>query len=525
MIKGLDELVKEVNYKEMFKNYVPTDYALRVVNTIKLIHGTTGTENKTPLIHYHMLDNIVKHRNTLNVAARGTAKSTLSKYVVFDLALFGELPNFGDVDVMMYVSDTAENGVKTFFTNLKFTWENSDFLKEYIPNARFTQDECELANKDGHRLFVKGFGVSTGVRGFTRYSNRPKVAILDDLFTDKNAQSPTVVADIETIIYNAIEQALHPSKRKFIWTGTPFNKKDPLYKATYSKSWNASVYPVCNAFPCTEEDFVSAWEDRFTYESIKFTYDKLLDNGKIDGFNQELMLRIISDEDRLISPMDIIWYDRKEVLNNKHKYNFYITTDFATSEKQKADFSVISTWAYNAKGDWLYVDGIVKRQDMSINIEDLFRFVSIYKPQSVGIEITGQQKGFVSWLRQEQIRRNIWFVFAKDGNTKEEGLRPNTSKLVRFNTVVPLFKSRKIWFPEDLKDSMELKEAMDEILHVTSSGFKSVHDDFIDTISMLPLMLPWKPVEDSFSHNVPEDDVYSKYRHIESTYSLDSYIV
>ena len=209
----------------------------------------------------------------------------------------------------------------------------------------------------------------------------------------------------------------------------------------------------------------------------------------------------------------------------KHKYNFYITTDFATSEKQKADFSVISTWAYNAQGDWLYVDGIVKRQDMSINIEDLFRFVSIYKPQSVGIEITGQQKGFVSWLRQEQIRRNIWFVFAKDGNTKEEGLRPNTSKLVRFNTVVPLFKSRKIWFPEDLKDSMELKEAMDEILHVTSSGFKSVHDDFIDTISMLPLMLPWKPVEDSFSHNVPEDDVYSKYRRTESTYSLDSYIV
>ena len=73
------------------------------------------------------------------------------------------------------------------------------------------------------------------------------------------------------------------------------------------------------------------------------------------------------------------------------KFNFFITTDFATSAKQTADYSVISVWAYNSNGDWFWVDGICVRQTMDKSIDDLFRLVQMYKPQQTGIEITGQQ--------------------------------------------------------------------------------------------------------------------------------------
>ena len=135
----LESLVANIDYSTMFINYIPCDYALRVVSTIKLINGERGEENKTPLIHLHMLDQIACSLDTLNVAARGTAKTTLNKYIVFDTAIYGEIPGFGDVSVMMYISDTSENGVKTFFNSLKFTWDNSPFLKHYIPKVRFTQ--------------------------------------------------------------------------------------------------------------------------------------------------------------------------------------------------------------------------------------------------------------------------------------------------------------------------------------------------------------------------------------------------
>ena len=46
-------------------------------------------------------------------------------------------------------------------------------------------------------------------------------------------------------------------------------------------------------------------------------YIKAKGAGQLDSFNQELMLRITSEEDRLIDDSDIIWYKRKNVLDNK----------------------------------------------------------------------------------------------------------------------------------------------------------------------------------------------------------------
>ena len=210
------------------------------------------------------------------------------------------------------------------------------------------------------------------------------------------------------------------------------------------------------------------------------------------------MLRIsIGVEDRLIQDHDIAWYKIDAVLRNKQRFNFYITTDFATSEKQKADYSVISVWAYNNAGDWLWVDGICKRQTMDKNIDDLFRLAQTYRPQQVGIEVTGQQQGFVNWIQGEMLNRNIYFPLASDSNSGAPGIRPNTNKLVRFNTMVPFFKARKVFFPVEKKNSEPVAEAMNELELATPGGFKSKHDDFIDTISMLASLTPWKPSEEA----------------------------
>ena len=316
--------------------------------------------------------------------------------------------------------------------------------------------------------------------------------------SDKSAESKTIIKDIENVIYKAVRQAMHPTKRKVIWIGTPFNKKDPLYKAAGTKAWSTKVYPICMQFPCTKENFVGAWEDRFPYEAVRAEYDMLKENGRVDAFNQELMLRILSDDDRLVLDEDIVWYTRNTVLNNLQDYNIYITTDFATSEKEKADFSVISVWALDWKGRFHWIDGIVKRQDMAVNVDDVFRFVQLYVPLLTGVEISGQQKGFVSWLKREMTVRSIYFMIASDKSSGEEGLRPNTSKLTRFNIALPLFKQRKIAFPEELKESAAILEFIDELSSVTPSGFKSLHDDCADTISQLPLIEYFTPIDPKF---------------------------
>ncbi|MCK5915252.1 MAG: hypothetical protein KAG92_03855 [Deltaproteobacteria bacterium] len=409
--------------------------------------------------------------------------------------------------------------------NLEFRWENSDFLQRYVPTVRFTDIRWEFVNIDGRKFVVKGYGAKTGVRGAKEMGVRPQLAVLDDLISDEDARSETVIKSIEATVNKAVNFALHPTHSKIIWSGTPFNARDPLYKAVESGAWKVNVFPICNEFPCSREDFIGAWESRFSYNYVRGQYEFSRAQGKIADFNQELMLRIMSDEDRLIADSDIVWYKRANVLNNKGAFNFYITTDFATTEKSSGDFSVISVWAYNNNGDWLWVDGVIKKQLMNKNIDDLFRLAQKYKPMNVGIEVTGQQGGFISWIQDEMMRRNIYFNLASEGNKSAPGIRPNTNKMQRFNTVVPMFKMNKIWFPQEMKTSSEMMEAMNELSLASANGFKSKHDDFIDTISMLSVIGAWKPSQETPA--MAEDDKYWDEFDDRDTHNLplDSYVV
>lgn len=500
--KEIDDWLNEVDYKDLNDgSYVPSEFALFFMNFIKLVNGKVGESNKTPPVHLKMLDKVVGDKDYIaNLCFRGAAKTTLFfEYFVLFLAVFGYLPNFGEISGLIYVSDSMENGVKSARKNVEFRYNNSEFLKEWLPVAKFTDNYLEFENKEGHKLGCKMFGAKTGLRGTKIFGKRPPLAILDDLISDDDATSRVQMQAIKDTVYKGVDYALDPTRRKVIFNGTPFAKGDIMVEAVESGAWDVNVWPVCEQFPCEEHEFRGAWEDRFTYDFVMKAYQRAVLNGKVAAFMQEMMLRISSDEERLVQDSEIREYSRKALLEYKSSYNFYITTDFATSESQSADFSVISVWAINANGDWFWVDGICERQDMAKTIDSLFRLVQIYRPQSVGVEITGQQGAFIKWLQQEMMTRNIWFNFASSEKSGAPGIRPVINKLTRFNLVVPLFKAGKMYFPEEMKASKIMGHFYGQIKLATMNGLKG-KDDCIDTISMLMYMNAWKPSEDQGKH-------------------------
>ena len=208
-------------------------------------------------------------------------------------------------------------------------------------------------------------------------------------------------------------------------------------------------------------------------------------------------------------------------MRNKANFNFYISTDFATSEKQSADYSFISVWAYNNAGYWFWVDGICRRQHMGANMDDLFRLVQKYKPQLVGIEVTGQQGGFIPWIKSEMMNRNIWFTLASDTKSGEEGIRPSVNKLQRFNVVVPWFKQGMMHFPDDCQSHEALVEILLELRQAAVGGFKSKHDDAIDTISMLAAFKTFKPSEEVMKGS----GIWGDDDPVDNQSSLSSYLV
>lgn len=520
----VEDYLQDISYAPD-ADYVPSEFALEFVAFIKLVNGEAGEENETPVMHLKMLDQLVSSkRNICNLCSRGLAKSTImGEYLFLYLAVYGKLPGFGEIYYALYVSDSIENGVKKMRYRIERRWQNSPFLQHYIPETRFTDIRWYFKNREGKELVVSGHGAKTGVRGTVELNTRPQLAVLDDLVSDEDARSDTVIASIEATVYKAINYALHPTRSKIIWSGTPFNAKDPLYKAVESGAWDVNVFPICERFPVEREEFRGAWEDRFTYEYVKEQYDQALKAGKIDSFDQELMLRIMSDDDRLILDHEIIWYDLERVIRNKQAFNFYITTDFATTEKSSADYSVISVWAYSNQGHWLWVDGICERQTMDKNLDDLFRLAQEYRPQNVGIEISGQQAGFIPWIQNEMLSRNIFFPLASDKSSNQLGIRPSTNKLQRFNVVVPLFKMQKIWFPRQKRYTKVLEEGIEELKLASMGGFRSKHDDFIDTVSMLGSIKAWKPSQVTPNPEA-NDDIWAEMSPQENG-SLENYLV
>lgn len=524
----LDQWLDQVDYAELNSSaYVPTEFALFFMNFIKLVNGGTGETNKTPPVHLKMLDKMVSSRSYIaNLCFRGAAKTTLfMEYLVLYVAVFGYLPNFGKVSGMIYVSDSMDNGVKSARKNIEFRYNNSAFLQEWLPEATFTDAYLEFKNKEGHMLGCKMFGAKTGLRGTKIFGKRPTLCVLDDLVSDDDAKSKASMQAIKDTVYKGVNFALDPEKRKVIFNGTPFNQEDILIEAVESGAWDVNVWPVCEKFPCTEEEFVGAWEDRFSYQFVRDQYEMAVKTGKLSSFYQELMLRISSEDERLVQDSEIRWYKRTELLKNKQNFNFYITTDFATSSKQTADYSVIFVWAYNANGDWFWVDGVMERTTMDKSIDNLFRLCQLYKPQAVGVEVTGQQGAFINWIQQEMMNRNIWFNFASSEKGGAPGIRPTVDKLSRFNLVVPWFKAGKMFFPEEMRTSVIMGILMGQYRLATSSGLKG-KDDGIDATSQLAYLKPWKPNESPIvTDDIEEESVWGDERPQEEPNALASYIV
>lgn len=493
---SVDDWLDSVDYKSLNEgNYLPTDFAINFMLFIQLVNGEQGESNTTPVVHLKMLDKVVgKKERIANLCHRGLGKTTLFiEYFFPFLCLFQKIPGFGEVDGMIYVSDSMDNGVKSARKNIEHRYRSSEWLQEWIPQATFTDKYIEMTSKNGFTIAMKMFGAKTGIRGTKIYGKRPVLCVLDDLVSDDDAKSQVSMDAIKDTVYKGVDYALDPNRKKIIFNGTPFAKTDILYEAVESGAWHVNVWPVCEKFPCSREEFQGSWPERFSYDHVLSQYEASVKTGKLAAFNQEYMLRISSDEERLVSDADIRWYTRPALLKVRNNFNFYITTDFAVSDKETADYSVISVWAYNSNGDWFWVDGMCRRQTADKTINDLFKYAQQYKPQSVGIETSGQQRVFIDYIKSQMMQRNVWFTLA--GKAGREGIHPIGNKLARFNMVVPLFKAGHIYWPEEAKGSIVMNEFMSELRLATINGLKG-KDDCLDTISMLMQMQAWKPSEE-----------------------------
>ena len=492
----------------MANPYIPSEIALKFISFVR---ATGNEEFSSPALHYQMADKLFSSdkadKNVLEECCRGVGKSTVAEYAVIFAAAMGEWPGFGKCPFIIFLGASAEGNVKQFFKNVASKISNSTFLSNVVSVKRVTDKEMELVNADGVELFVAGKGMNVNWRGARSPSgHRPSVLLADDILHNDSATSETIRKTIETNWFASALPAMKP-KHKIIYIGTPISDGDLLHKLKNSGSYSVVRFPLCEKFPVAEKDYKSVWPDLFTYEYALDMYNQFKSAGTTQLFYREYLLQVTDLTTLLVEDEDIQWFDPSTIIKNKGNYNFYITTDFATSTKKSADFSTIGVWALSSNSDWILIDGQCKRQTMQENIDDLFRYVKKWKPLSVGIESSGQQGGFLSIIQEMMVARNIWFTFAKKPGSKEIGIRPLSDKTHRFVTgVQPKFKQNKVWLPKPellATTNIRLLELVEEMVYELSrftlaGGVGALpHDDAIDLLNQLSEMDLYTPSSQS----------------------------
>ena len=567
--------------------YVPSDFAIEFIIFIRLVLGEEP-ENTSPKAHYFFIDCVFQQPNVkpffmirnidydelkdrvVILASREFSKSTLVAYLILYMAAKGKVPGFGKVNYGLYVADSMRNNVETTMTTIKKVYQESKYLKSLFEDTRLIQTEVSFVRKpttrkeiDAYQQAINveklkpdevpgrmkrtftlvGIGANTGGRGSRDGLARPDFTIFDDMLpSEAEANSDVILAKVESTIESDILPGMNNNGNFSIMIGTPYSKKDPVYRRIEQGTWLPVVFPRGNMLPEDEKTFISVWEDRHSYKNCRKDYVRAMkakeagDGSKMRSLLQEHYLRISSDEDRMITDSMIQWFNRVDIEKRLSQYNVYMTTDFTTTGTSGSDMSGIALWALGSNNDIFLLDLCLRKQELEEQYEEVFRMNKYWSKNStrsitIGIEVDGQQKGHIYSIKERMIRKNEWMSIGKQKGAKpgSEGILSRLekgNKHWRFRMMLPLFQNKKIWFPRELEDTPDMRELLDEIKYATYSGFGTRHDDGVDLISQLGMMdmqFPMSSMYDNEYNATDDDEDYTGPKRIKGSFYKTGY--
>jgi len=433
---------------------------------------------------------------------------------------------------------TSKLGVKTLSYKIEFSMNESVFklqrkkdreklnrkrsIKSSIQKIEkipIVESQCiAVDNKDKQFITNDYFRThNTGGRGSREGLSRPNGIFFDDLLgSESDANSDTILDNIESTIESDMLPALSGNGSFSFFAGTPYNKNDPAYKRIEDGSWLPVVFPKAERMDelINEKNFRGVWEDRHTYKKCKSDFIKAKrasDNGNpvpLRKLNQEYYLRISNDEDRMVPDSLLNWFSRERIVANSWAYNWYMTTDYTSTGNKGSDLSGNALWAVGPNGDHFLIDLTLRKMELEDQYNETFAMVRQTQENTrgaeVGIELDGQQNIHLLTLKDRMVTKNTYFTFAKQkgqkiGGVGNVGIRAKLeggNKHWRFRAMLPMFQNGKIWFAEELRGSPDMNEMLEEIKYCTYQGFGSKYDDGIDLLSQLNMMAITYPAKD-----------------------------
>lgn len=396
------------------------------------------------------------------VAFRGSAKSTIMTFSYPIWAMVGDLKK----KFIILISQTQQQA-RLILSNIKSELETNELLKSDFGPFGEDNDEWRanslVISKYGTRITAISSGES--IRGLRHFQNRPDLIICDDVEDLDSVKT----REGRTKAHQWLTGDVIPAgdqKTKYVVIGNLLHE-DSLMMKLKSSILNNKLDGIYREYPLIKDGKI-LWTGK--YPTINEVEKNKLKVASESSWQREFMLNIISDEDRVVHPEWIHYYDEIPI---DEKLRFVITgVDLAISEKSTADYTaMVSGNVYNFRKDkkiYILPNPINKRLSFPDAIEEaksLSRALGNGTPTKVLVEEVAYQTAFIQQLQVE--------------NIPAEGVKlMGSDKRARLSLTTNLIRNGNILFPRIGAERL--------IEQLTGFGIEK-HDDLADAFSILVL--------------------------------------
>jgi len=395
------------------------------------------------------------------VAFRGSGKSTIitTSYPIWSI-LGKQQKKF-----VVILSQTQQQA-KQHLANLRRELENNDLLKKDLGPFKEESNEWGIG-----AIFIPRYNAriviascEQSIRGMRHGQHRPDLILCDDI-EDLNSTRQMDGRNKTHAWFSGEFLPLGSEKTKIIVVGNLLHE-DSLLMRLKAKMEKKEMEGVFREYPIINDLDQILWKGRF---KDKTEIEKLRKKiGDEVTWFREYMLTIISNEERVIFPEWIQFYDDSNLPENEEPQKVIIAVDLAVSQKASADNTAIVIAKVYGYG-----------KDLRIYIERKMINRKMTHPETI-TALKNLNMMYQTFNKMIVIENN-GYQLAMEQSLIEEGLivRGITSKAdkrTRLAMTSEFVKSGKIKFPQNFNKTL--------IQQITNFGVEK-HDDLADAFSLL----------------------------------------
>ena len=348
-----------------------------------------------------------------------------------------------------------------------------------------SQTDIIVSFTDGTKFRIMAKGSEQKLRGMLWNGARPDLIVCDDLENDEVVMNKErrekfkrwvygallpcrsqhgIVRIVGTILHmDSFLEGLMPRENDKLTVHEPLK----TYTTRKTSQWKVVKYKAHSP------DFQHIlWPERRTAEEFRLIRQDYIDRGLADVYSQEYLNYPIDDSNTYFKKGDFSGMSERD---REKKLNYYIAGDFAISQKETADYTVLVVGGMDEEGI-LHIKNVIReRMDGLEIVQTLLALHRAYNPIAFGIEDTQITKAVGPFLNRAMMESNTYINLLP--------LKPHgNDKLTRARSIQARMRAGAVKFDKGADWYQTLE---DEMMRFP----RDKHDDQVDSMAYLGLMI------------------------------------